>query len=281
MRLHLRRSGYHIRHYCLFITIAISVLFARSALAEVSYQYAVQSREAFSKPKLVIIIDDIGDNLPRGKRAVDLPGKVTAAFIPFTPNSKYLAKRAHQQGKELMLHMPMSSQRGANIGHGGLTPSLSSEQFSQRLLDAINDIPHIQGLNNHMGSQLTTMPKAMQQLMQELACHNLYFVDSRTSADSVAYKTAQHQHIESLVRDVFIDHERHPEAIHQAFEKLKSLAKQHGSAIGIAHPYAMTLDYLEQALPTLEQQGFELAFPSELLQQQRWYHPNHAIKSKK
>lgn len=257
---------------CLVLVLMINaVLFHRSALAEVAYQKAISGSSFWHKPKLIIIIDDIGDNLPHGKRAVDLPGKITPAFIPFTPNAKYLAKRAQQQGKELMLHMPMSSQRGANIGYGGLTPKLSEQQFSQRLLNAIYFIPGIKGINNHMGSQLTAMPKAMQQLMRELACHNLYFVDSRTSAASLAYKTAQDQQIDSLVRDVFLDHERNTQAIHKAFEKLKAKAKEHGSAIGIAHPYGVTLDYLEQALPKLEQQGFELAFPSELLLQKRWY----------
>jgi polysaccharide deacetylase 2 family uncharacterized protein YibQ len=226
-------------------------------------------------PKIIIIIDDIGDNRPLGQRAVELPGRVTLAFLPHTPNAPALAEMANALGKEIMLHMPMSNLSKRALGPGGLTPELDKTTFTTTLRQAMASVPHLSGLNNHMGSELTQLPKQMNWLMEELRCHDLFFVDSRTSAQSVAYESAEHAGITHLQRDVFLDHERNSRKIAAAFEKLTAIAKQTGLAIGIGHPYPETLQFLEAALPKLDQMGIELIFPSQattheaLLAQQR------------
>lgn len=221
--------------------------------------------ESVNQAAVTIIIDDLGYNLNYGMRAVALPGPVTFAVLPFSPHSKELAEAAHRQGKEIMLHMPMDNGNHKPLGPGGLTEQLSPSAFTNRLEQAIRSIPHISGVNNHMGSKLTQNPLKMNWVMNSLKQHSLYFVDSRTSAGSVAGSTAQQQHIPSLDRDVFLDHDPRPAAIDAQFRRLIRIAKRNGSAVAIGHPYPSTLGYLENVIPKLDAMGIRLVSPSGLL----------------
>jgi len=215
-----------------------------------------------------IIIDDLGNNLQHGQRAIALPGAVTFSVLPFTPFGKQLAKQAHQQGKEIMLHLPMDNNHDRPLGPGGLTFKQDRPIFEQQLEKAIAATPYVSGLNNHMGSGLTTSNDHMQWLMQTIKEYPLYFVDSRTSADSVAASTAVAQNIPTLERDIFLDHEATSEFTSQQFKRLIKKARLNGSAIAIGHPYPSTLSYLENVLPHLESLGVQLVSPSQLLSSQ-------------
>jgi len=221
---------------------------------------------AADKPALIsIIIDDIGNNLHHGQRAIALPGAITYSVLPFTPFGKQLAKQAHQQGKEVMLHLPMDNNHGRPLGPGGLTFKQNRPIFEQQMAQAIAATPYVSGINNHMGSGLTASNERMQWLMQALKDYPLYFVDSRTSVDSVAARTAQTLEIPTLERDVFLDHEATPEFTEQQFNRLIKKARITGKAIAIGHPYPSTLSYLEKILPQLESLGIQLVSPSQLL----------------
>jgi polysaccharide deacetylase 2 family uncharacterized protein YibQ len=116
-----------------------------------------------------------------------------------------------------------------------------------------------------MGSLLPQKALPMEWVMQALQKRRLYFIDSRTTSNSVAWKTAQHYNIPSLKRDIFLDHTPTPEFIHKQFSKLLRLAKHKGYAVAIAHPYPETIQYLKQQLPLLAQQNITLVSASELV----------------
>jgi len=221
--------------------------------------------ETSKQASITIIIDDIGNNLRHGQRAIDLPGAITYSFLPFTPFSKKLAKQAHQQGKEIMLHLPMDNSYGRPLGPGGLTFKQDRSQYEQQLDNAIAAIPYVSGINNHMGSRLTANTERMQWLMQSLQDYPLYFVDSRTSADSVAATTSLKLNIPTLERNVFLDHEQTTEFIDRQFKRLIKIALKKGSAVAIGHPYPSTLSYLEKVLPQLETMGIQLVSPAQVL----------------
>jgi polysaccharide deacetylase 2 family uncharacterized protein YibQ len=143
---------------------------------------------------------------------------------------------------------------------------MDQETFLATLRDNLQAVPHVIGVNNHMGSQLTQNPEAMDWLMTELKQQGLFFIDSRTSADSLAMATAISQQLPTDERDVFLDHERTQAFISKQFDYLLKLAKRDGHALAIGHPYPETLDLLEQRLPQLQAQGIELVSISELLQ---------------
>lgn len=198
------------------------------------------------RPWVAIIIDDIGYSKARGMRAAKLPADITLAVIPHAPNSVKLAEQGHSYGKEIMLHAPMSNLSGKTLEQGALNESMGRDEFVRTLNDSLDNIPHIVGVNNHMGSLLTQKTEQMSWLMGELQARQLYFIDSRTSPQSQAYEVATERHIPTLKRDVFLDNQRSEVAIKRQFDKLVSLAKRRGWAIGIGHPYPETLAVLEK-----------------------------------
>ncbi len=222
-----------------------------------------------ARPTITLIIDDIGYNEIFGARAIALPGDVTFAVLPHTPHGKELAELAYQNGKEIMLHAPMSNQANMALGPGALTNELTKEQFTQTLSASIDAIPHLQGVNNHMGSALTELETPMNWVMETLKEKNLYFVDSYTTAKSVAGRIAMEHAIPTITRNIFLDNVQTHDDIDREFKKLLVRAKGKGVAVGIGHPYQATLDYLEVALPLLEQEGIDLVFASKMIELQK------------
>ncbi|HGX93921.1 MAG TPA: divergent polysaccharide deacetylase family protein [Candidatus Tenderia sp.] len=217
--------------------------------------------------RIAIIIDDLGDQWRAGSRAINLPGSMTYAFLPHTPHAVELANKAHDQGKEVMLHLPMQSMDAKSLGPGGLTLDMSKALFVRAVRDDISAIPHVRGINNHMGSLLTRHPGHMQWLMEEINHHgDLFFIDSRTTHHTVAEQVARENHVPVQRRDVFLDDDPSPEAIAFQFHRLLKKARHEGMAIGIGHPYDTTLSLLEQVLPQLEEKGIKLVHASELFQ---------------
>ncbi len=219
-----------------------------------------------ARSTVVLIIDDLGNQLRNGMAMVHLPGKVNLAILPHTPHAKRLATAGQAAGKEIMLHAPMSNLQNMPLGSGALTPSLSREEFDLRLEQDLASIPHVRGVNNHMGSELTQRPLQMGWLMQALRRRGLYFVDSRTSAETVAASTASAYGVPNLSRTVFLDNQRTRDAIDERFKHLLARAQESGLAVGIGHPYPVTSAYLREVLPALKCRGIELALVSEIVQ---------------
>ena len=206
------------------------------------------------KAYMSIIIDDLGQNPERDSRTLALPGPVTMAIMPDTPHATDFARQAHKAGKTVILHMPMDPADGPYAWH----PGLPIEQLAQRLDSALAKVPYAAGINNHMGSRMTAQRAPMAWLMGELQRRHLFFVDSRTSAATVAAAEAQAQGLAHVSRDVFLDDVRTTEAIAGQLRQGISLARKQGSAVLIGHPYPQTLQVLEHELPRLESQGIEL-----------------------
>lgn len=230
------------------------------------------------RPSLAIIIDDLGNNLASGRRAVNLPGAITYAILPHTPQARELAdyvKSANHannfnHNKEVIIHMPMEAVGHNHIGPGGLKMDHDQKDFINTLHAAIQALPQAKGLSNHMGSQLTSQPDRMHWLMSELSKTQFYFIDSKTTDNSAAMHAADQQQIPYLVRDVFLDHDPTPKAIDKAYKKALALANRQGSAVLIAHPYATTLDYLEKELPKLSRVGIVLVNASQAIAQKQY-----------
>lgn len=240
--------------------------FFRSLFVCLGLQFAPQ---AFSA-QLVIIIDDIGNNYAQGNAMVELDGPLTLAFLPHTPHARKLAKKAYLQQKEIILHAPMENSTAAPLGPGALTRELSKKDFQLTLSQAIESIPHAQGINNHMGSALTQDKQAMQWVMETLQKKQLYFIDSLTSPKSVAYQQAIQHQLPALRRHIFLDNDKSPAALSRQWGKALRIAKQTGRAILIGHPYDESHAFLAKQLPKLAAQSIELIPASQLLLQQAW-----------
>lgn len=214
---------------------------------------------------IALIIDDFGNNPELGVQAIELPGVYTAGILPGTPYATMLAEMANAKGHEIMVHVPMESEHHKALGPGALQLKMSEYDFKQTLEAAIEAVPNAKGLNNHMGSLLTQHQLPMQWIMESLKRHDLYFIDSRTTVETVAQQVAEFNQVPNLRRDVFLDNERTFEAIQKQFAQLVRLAKKRGFATGIAHPYPETLKALKLLLPELDKQGVKLVKLSDYL----------------
>ena len=218
-------------------------------------------------PRIAIIIDDLGYQKAAGERAIALPGPVACAILPNAPSTRALAARARSSGKEVLLHLPM--QAGNQSGPtevGGLTLDMSRQDLAASFNAALLAVPDAIGVNNHRGSLLTRHPGHMLWLMQEIRARQpLFFVDSYTTHASVAMQIAGEAGVRAVRRDVFLDTDPTPERVRSEFERLKGLARKQGYAVAIGHPYDVTLSLLEELLPGLAAEGFELVPISELV----------------
>lgn len=239
---------------------------------------------AGQNPAIAIIIDDMGNQRSQGMAALELQGAITFAFLPYTPYAEELAEKAHRLGKEVMLHLPMDAYEGNSLGPGALTLHMTEVRFKQTLTEDLMAIPHVSGVNNHMGSLLTRHPGAMRWMMETLQeWPDLYFLDSRTTHYTVAQQMAVEHQVPNTRRDVFLDNLPSPESIEKQFALLLDLARQQGYAVAIGHPYPQTVQVLRRLLENLNRENVQLISASAMvdLQQRRKLWPELSSPSLK
>ena len=219
------------------------------------------------RPRIALIIDDLGYALTAGRRAIALPGPVAYAVLRDARRARVLGEHAAKQGKEVLLPLPLQAQNlQGRADPGALHLDMSRGQFAAAFAANLAAVPHVIGVNNHRGSLLTRHPGHMQWLMEEIRARNgLFFVDSYTTANSVAMQMAAEAGVNAIRRDVFLDPDKSPQTVARQFERMKRLAHKRGFVVAIGHPYAATLDLLENELPKLAEQGIELVTISELV----------------
>ena len=220
---------------------------------------------------MAIIIDDLGGNYQRGVSLINMAAPITLSILPHKKYSRDLAILAHAFDKEIMLHMPMQAIDSAkDMGPGGLSLSMSQGELVKAFRHSLASVPYISGVNNHMGSLLTSKTMQMQWLMQEIAqMGDLYFVDSRTHHTSVARTVALENNLSQSSRDVFLDHVIDRKYIEQQFEKTINKARRTGFALAIGHPHEETMSVLFQWVPALSSMGIELVPVSEYINLQQ------------
>lgn len=243
-------------------------VFSKTVIIALTYLFAFSSAtaEQTQQPTIAIIIDDMGNHYENGADLIDLPYPITLSFLPERRHTMSLIELAQKHNKEIMLHAPMQNSLGIQLGKGGLTEDMSEMQIKQTLRKSFIAIPHMVGINNHMGSKLTTQARTMEWVMEAVSQHPFFFLDSRTAANSVAAKVATKHHIPNLSRDIFLDHYQTRRFIQAQFIKLVELAKENGTAIAIAHPHKVTVEYLRWALSKLDEKGISIASASAIWQ---------------
>jgi polysaccharide deacetylase 2 family uncharacterized protein YibQ len=208
------------------------------------------------RPKVAIIIDDLGYDPYIAKKFAELEPKLTFSVIPHTPFQKKVAEIVRLNGGELMLHVPMEPNEYPDIdpGPGALLTSMEPDQLIAQLKINLDTISDIRGINGHMGSKLTASSEQMYQIFTILKQRKLYFVDSFTTPDSVCKPSATLLKLPFAQRDVFIDHFLEPEFMRKQVHRLIKTAKKNGEAIGIAHPHKATLEIMKELMPEIKKQ---------------------------
>ncbi|MBE0503349.1 MAG: divergent polysaccharide deacetylase family protein [Desulfuromonadales bacterium] len=216
---------------------------------------------------VAIIVDDLGADLVMMQDFLDLQLNITAAILPNLPHARAVAELAHADGREVILHIPMEPQNYPAIdpGENALLVELSKAEVQQRLRSYLQIVPWVVGANNHMGSRFTESREGMRGVLQILKDQGLFFVDSRTTADSVAIIEAKKNGIAHAGRDVFLDNDINEEDIRRQIRKLVKIAKAEGSAIGICHPHHETVTALKKEAPSFAAAGVTLVAASALV----------------
>jgi len=198
---------------------------------------------------MALIIDDVGYDLPALRRILALPFPTAISIIPEAPHAKEAAELAYQSGHVVMLHLPMEPANPHyrdRMDASFLRADMDEARIRQMVLKALSRVPHVVGINNHMGSMLTSLPKPMQWVMQVCREQGLFFVDSKTSSKSVAATVAENSGVVWGSRRTFLDHSIKLKDMQAAWQSSMACAKQHSDCIMIGHPHAETLDFLEQ-----------------------------------
>jgi polysaccharide deacetylase 2 family uncharacterized protein YibQ len=205
-------------------------------------------------PKVAIIIDDLGYDRRIAAKFLELDPALTFSVLPFTPYTQSIARNIREQKRELMLHLPMEPLEypATDPGPGALLTHMSPDQLIGQLRRDLGQVTGIKGVNNHMGSKMTAESTKMYQVFSVLKQQDLYFVDSRSTAQTVGRPSARLFQLPFAERDVFIDHVNDPGFIRKQLDELVRIARKTGVAVGIAHPSPTTLRILQEMLPEIK-----------------------------
>ncbi len=213
------------------------------------------------KPRVVIIVDDLGSNKESVDRLLEIPASISFAVLPNLPYSRYAAQMGYGNGRDVILHLPMepmdsSGYTGANAGDGVLLMGVSKSEILSKLDKDLASVPYIKGVNNHMGSKFTEDGELMELVLQEIKSKGLFFVDSRTSPRTTGFDIAKKLGMKAAERDVFLDEGLGgADYIRSQIEKLIAVSKEKGYAIGICHPHPDTLKVLSQMIPDIKKEA--------------------------
>lgn len=209
--------------------------------------------------RIAVVIDDLGLNKKLTQRVIGVEGPLTLAFLPYANNLRMQTARARNRGHELLVHLPMEPKAAAtDPGPNAMRTGLPAREFERRLKWNLSRFSGFVGFNNHMGSRLTEDYDSMGRLLAEAKARGLLYLDSRTTAATVARPIAQAIDLPFAERDVFLDNVRTTAAIERRFDELEATAKANGQAIAIGHPYRATIAVLKRRIPQLKEKGIAL-----------------------
>jgi polysaccharide deacetylase 2 family uncharacterized protein YibQ len=239
------------------ITHQLTFLYAKPALPKIAV-----------RPKVAIVIDDLGGENQISQEIVHWNVPLTLSILPFTPYSKVLAQQAHQRGREVILHLPMEpyGYPKTKPGEGVLLQEMEEERFLRQLSMDLEAVPNIKGVSNHMGSRLMEDPGKLRIIMKELKRRGLFFLDSRTTPQTMGLQIAESIGVRATERSLFLDNSQDPEEIKRQLEKLAQLSLETGKAIGIGHPHPSTLKSLKEMMPRMKEKGIEIVPLSSLVE---------------
>lgn len=219
-----------------------------------------------SVPRLAIILDDLGSDRAAAEAIFALPYPLTISVLPNHEHSTEIANEAHRRGYQVLLHLPMQSIANETPESQELRTGMQAMEVSGLVEQFLRNVPGVTGVNNHQGSQSTADPELMDELMPVLRERHLFYVDSRTTAATVAFDTAQSFGVRSAFRNVpFLDDVAEVGAVRKQLELALRGAREKGEAIAIGHPHAATLQALREVLPRAQAQGVRLVFASDLV----------------
>ena len=222
------------------------------------------------EPVAAILIDNLGYDLAAARELIEIDLPLTFAILPHLTHSREIALEAFSRRREVLLHLPMepADPGGNDPGPGALFLRHGPDGWRRLTRSAIDAVPGITGINNHMGSRLTERPDAMEVILREAKSRGLYYVDSITSGRSVGFSVARRLGLRVGKRTIFLDNEAGEEEIGFQVNRLIAQAKQEGKALAIGHPHAGTIAAIRGALPRIRASGVKIVTARVLVEMQ-------------
>jgi polysaccharide deacetylase 2 family uncharacterized protein YibQ len=221
---------------------------------------------AAGQARLAILLDDLGNDRNAAEAIFALHVPITVAVLPYKIHSQEIAQEARKRGCEVMLHLPMQSMANETPEQYELKPGLSREAIENMVTKMLETMPEADGVNNHQGSQATSSHALMSELMPVLKDAGVFYVDSRTTAETVAYDTAKRNGVKTAFRNVpFLDDVQNKAAVKRQLQIAIRGAREKGEAIAIGHPHEVTLEALREILPEAKKENVRLVFVSDLV----------------
>jgi len=217
------------------------------------------------KGKIAIVIDDWGYNFHTASITDGINYRFTASILPNLRYSKALAEKFHSRGFEIILHLPMQPKENYYLEKDTITTSMDQVTIRGIINKDLESVIYAKGANDHMGSSATENKHTVTLVFKELKNKHLFFLDSFVNPNSVCMEVSREIGIPFAKRDVFLDNKIEEKYIMQQLDKLKSIARKKGWAIGIAHDRKVTLEVLRKEMPNLVKDGYKLVFVSELV----------------
>jgi polysaccharide deacetylase 2 family uncharacterized protein YibQ len=218
--------------------------------------------------RVAIIIDDMGDSLEALQEVCDLGQPITISILPLSPYAEETARIAHENGLEVMLHLPgesLNHQEGNSSAAGLIKSGMGEEEVRSLVEESLSRVPYVEGVNNHMGSKITQEEPVMRPILDLLKSRDLYFLDSRTTAESIAFDLAGKMGLRTAYRNIFLDSSVGVDFSKKKIIDLFRFSQKTGKAIGIGHPFPETLQALRENIHLLKKYKVTPVFISEII----------------
>lgn len=246
---------------CIMFIIGITPI-ASETYASTSQKINKSSNRKLStgKKQIAVIIDDLGNGMEGTEEIMALPIKITVAVMPFLRTTERDAKLAHKRGFDVLVHLPMEPKRGNPkwLGPGAITSDLSNEEVRTRVEEAIKNVPYAVGINNHMGSKVTSDERIMSIVLEVCREHGLFFVDSRTNYRSIVPKLCAQKGMPQVLNHIFLDDVFTVDHVTKQLHKVSEHLKEYDRCVTIGHVGKQgkkTAEALKRSIPQLEQEA--------------------------
>jgi polysaccharide deacetylase 2 family uncharacterized protein YibQ len=218
------------------------------------------ANEQAPKKRVAFVIDDFGNNMPGTLEMLNMPVPLTVAVMPFLPSTKRDAEIAHRNHHEVFVHLPMEPVKGKRswLGPGAITTDLRSEEVRHRVRQAIDDVPHAIGINNHMGSKATADERIMRAVLEVCKERGMIYLDSKTTEKSVAAKVADELGVPCLENEIFLDELYNVRHITKQMERVCHWIDNKQECIAIGHvgpPGKKTASVLRRYIPRIQKEA--------------------------
>jgi hypothetical protein len=230
---------------------------------------AAPAPEGATAPVFYLVIDDVGYDSSLLEPFLELPIPITFAVLPRLPASRHAARRIERAGQEYILHQPMEAVGGNDPGPGAISSKMDPEHIREVVDANLKGLPKARGVNNHMGSKGTAEAEVLVPLFELLRRRELFFLDSRTTAESVVDREARRAGLPFSERNVFLDNRDTEAYVERALQEARETAGAQGRVVMIGHVWSSALPgVLQEWIPKIRERGGRFHFLSQRFEEE-------------